>query len=152
MKFDHTLIKQLMEAMDEHQVRRIFLKSEEDEIEIEKQGVESALHYVQSPIANVASLPSVASTVESSSPSTSPSYLSVTSPFVGTFYSAPSPTDTPFVKEGDLVDEESVVCIVEAMKVMNEVKAGVNGRVTKLLLKSGDPVEFGTEILHVDPS
>jgi len=74
----------------------------------------------------------------------------ITSPMVGTFYQAPSPEDPPFVRVGDLVEEETVVCIIEAMKVMNEVKAGMRGTVAEVLMQSGDPVEFGTKIIRIE--
>lgn len=73
----------------------------------------------------------------------------VTSPMVGTFYASPSPDDSPFVKVGDRVEEGTVVCIIEAMKVMNEVRAGLKGSVAEILIKSGDPVEFGSKILRI---
>jgi acetyl-CoA carboxylase biotin carboxyl carrier protein len=80
-----------------------------------------------------------------------PSGSFVTSPMVGTYYSSPSPDDPAFVKVGDKIDKNTVVCIVEAMKVMNEVKAGISGTVAEILPESGHPVEFGTKILRVIP-
>lgn len=73
----------------------------------------------------------------------------ITSPMVGTFYAAPSPEDPTFVKVGDRVDENTVVCIVEAMKVMNEVKAGMSGVIAEVCLESGHPVEFGTKLFRI---
>jgi len=73
----------------------------------------------------------------------------VSSPMVGTYYSAISPNDPPLVKVGDRVDENTVVCIIEAMKVMNEVKAGVSGVVAEVLVSNAHPVEFGTKILRI---
>ncbi len=73
----------------------------------------------------------------------------VKSPMVGTYYSAPSPDDPPFIKVGDRVEENTVVCIIEAMKVMNEVKAGVSGVVAEILVDNAHPVEFGTKILRI---
>lgn len=73
----------------------------------------------------------------------------VTSPMVGTFYQTPSPDDPPFVKVGDRIDKHSVVCIIEAMKVMNEVKAGVTGTVAEILVENGHPVEFGTKLYRI---
>lgn len=73
----------------------------------------------------------------------------ITSPMVGTFYPAPSPEDAPFVKVGDRVEEGSVVCIIEAMKVMNEVKAGTSGTLAESYLDSGNPVEFGTKLFRI---
>lgn len=75
----------------------------------------------------------------------------VVSPMVGTFYSSSSPDDPAFVKVGDKVDKDSVVCIIEAMKVMNEIKAGVAGIVAEVLVQSGHPVEFGTKLFRVIP-
>lgn len=73
----------------------------------------------------------------------------VTSPMVGTFYNAPSPDDPAFVKVGDKVEKDTVVCIIEAMKVMNEIKAGVSGIVAEVLVQTGNPVEFGTKLFRV---
>jgi acetyl-CoA carboxylase biotin carboxyl carrier protein len=73
----------------------------------------------------------------------------ITAPMVGTFYAQPSPDKPSFVKVGDKVDAGTVVCIIEAMKVMNEVKAGVSGTVTELMLSSGQPVEFGTKLFKI---
>ena len=72
-----------------------------------------------------------------------------TSPMVGTFYASPSPDDPPFVKVGDKIDKNTVVCIIEAMKVMNEVKAGVAGTLAEILVDSGSPVEFGTKLFRI---
>jgi len=76
----------------------------------------------------------------------------VTSPMVGTFYHSPSPNDPPFVKVGDRVEKNTVVCIIEAMKVMNEVKAGVSGTVAEVLVENNHPVEFGTKLLRIIPT
>lgn len=73
----------------------------------------------------------------------------VSSPIVGTFYTAPSPDADPFVSVGDMVEEGTVVCIVEAMKVMNEVKAGIKGRVEEVLIPNGEPVAFGTKLIRI---
>ncbi len=73
----------------------------------------------------------------------------VKSPMVGTYYSSASPDDPPFIKVGDRVEENTVVCIIEAMKVMNEVKAGMSGVVAEILVDNAHPVEFGTKILRI---
>ncbi|MCG3179067.1 MAG: hypothetical protein BIFFINMI_01398 [Phycisphaerae bacterium] len=77
--------------------------------------------------------------------------VAITSPMVGTFYAAPSPDDPPFIKTGDNVDEETVVCIVEAMKVMNEIKAEVRGTIAKILVNNGEAVEYGQPVFMVKP-
>lgn len=73
----------------------------------------------------------------------------VTSPMVGTFYSSPSPDDPSFVKVGEKIDKNSVVCIIEAMKVMNEIKSGVVGTIAEVLVENGHPVEFGTKLFRI---
>ena len=70
---------------------------------------------------------------------------------VGTFYSRPNPTAESFVKIGDVVGPESVVCIVEAMKVFNEIVAETSGKIVAILVKDQDPVEFGTPLFRVEP-
>ncbi len=76
----------------------------------------------------------------------------VTSPMVGTFYASPSPKDAPFVNEGDMVKVGDALCIVEAMKMMNSIESDVAGRVVKILVKNGQPVEFGQPLIIIDPS
>jgi len=73
----------------------------------------------------------------------------VTSPMVGTFYSASAPDQPPLVKIGDKVQENTVVCIIEAMKVMNEVKAGVSGQIAEILADNAEAVEFGTRLFRI---
>ena len=79
-------------------------------------------------------------------------FESIVSPMVGTFYLAASPENEPFVQAGDTVTADSVVCIIEAMKVMNEIKAGLAGTVAKVLINNGEAVEFGQAIFQVRPA
>ena len=74
------------------------------------------------------------------------------SPMIGTFYRAPSPEATNYIEVGSTVNAESVVCIIEAMKVMNEIKAEVSGVVTQVLVENGKPVEFGQPLFKVRPN
>jgi len=74
----------------------------------------------------------------------------ISSPIVGTFYQAPSPDAEPFVEVGDEVEEDTVVCIVEAMKVMNEIKAELSGRIAEVLVGNGEAVEYGQPLFLVD--
>lgn len=74
----------------------------------------------------------------------------IPSPIVGTFYRAPSPDQPPFKEVGDRVTSEDVICIVEAMKVMNEIKAGVNGVIRKVLVDNSSPVEYGQGLFQVE--
>jgi acetyl-CoA carboxylase biotin carboxyl carrier protein len=77
--------------------------------------------------------------------------LTVEAPMVGTFYRAPKPDAPPFVTEGDLVKEGQVLCIVEAMKLMNEIESKVAGRIVKVIVENGQPVEFGQPLFLVEP-
>lgn len=77
-------------------------------------------------------------------------YQSVVSPMTGTFYRAPSPSSEPFIKEGDSVKAGQTICIVEAMKMMNEIKSDKTGKIVKILLDNGKPVEKGTVLVHVE--
>jgi acetyl-CoA carboxylase biotin carboxyl carrier protein len=73
----------------------------------------------------------------------------ITSPIVGTFYRAPSPNSEPFVKIGDQIEVGTVVCIIEAMKLMNEIESGVSGEVVKIYVENGQPVEYGQPLFGI---
>ena len=79
-----------------------------------------------------------------------PGHEVVNSPLVGTFYRAPSPEADPFVQEGDRVEDDSVLGIVEAMKVMNEIRAGKSGVIREILVQNGEPVEFGQPLFRLE--
>jgi acetyl-CoA carboxylase biotin carboxyl carrier protein len=78
-------------------------------------------------------------------------YFVVESPMVGTFYRAPSPGAEPFVKEGDYVEKGQTLCIIEALKVMNEIESEVSGVVRKILVENGQPVEYGQPLFYIEP-
>ena len=78
--------------------------------------------------------------------------LEVKSPMIGTFYRRPSPDSDPFVEVGTKVQPDTVVCIIEAMKVMNEIKAEVKGTIVEVLMEEGKPVEYGQGLFRIDPS
>lgn len=79
-------------------------------------------------------------------------YIEITSPIIGTFYRKPSPDKPVFVEVGDTVNPETVVCIVEAMKLFNEIESEVSGKIVKILVEDGTPIEFGQPLFLVDPS
>ncbi|WP_457610931.1 acetyl-CoA carboxylase biotin carboxyl carrier protein [Lutibacter sp.] len=79
-------------------------------------------------------------------------YIEITSPIIGTFYRRPSPDKPVFVEVGDTVNPESIVCIIEAMKLFNEIESEVSGKIVKVLVEDGTPVEFGQPLYLVDPS
>jgi oxaloacetate decarboxylase alpha subunit len=81
----------------------------------------------------------------------SPHWVPVTAPMVGTFYRAPGPDQPPFVQEGDRVEVGQTLCIIEAMKMFNEIPAEVSGRVVRVLAENGAPVEYGQPLFLIDP-
>jgi acetyl-CoA carboxylase biotin carboxyl carrier protein len=81
----------------------------------------------------------------------SPVLVTMEAPMVGTFYRASSPTAEPYVQEGDVVKEGQVLCIIEAMKLMNEIESKVGGRVARILIENGQPVEYGQPLFLIDP-
>ncbi len=81
----------------------------------------------------------------------SPALVTLEAPMVGTFYRSPSPTADPFVNEGDMVKESQVLCIIEAMKLMNEIESKVGGRIAKILVENGQAVEYGQPLFLIDP-
>ncbi|HEY8368024.1 MAG TPA: acetyl-CoA carboxylase biotin carboxyl carrier protein [Thermodesulfobacteriota bacterium] len=78
-------------------------------------------------------------------------YRSITSPMVGTFYRAPAPDAAPYVEVGTVVKKGQTLCIIEAMKLMNEIEAEVDGRIIAILVENGQPVEFGEELFRIEP-
>jgi acetyl-CoA carboxylase biotin carboxyl carrier protein len=79
-------------------------------------------------------------------------HIEIRSPMVGTFYAAPSPDTDPYVQVGTRVSEDSVVCIIEAMKVMNEIKAECSGTVAEVCVRNAQPVEYAQVLFHVKPA
>ena len=80
-----------------------------------------------------------------------PTLVTVEAPMVGTFYRASSPTADPYVQEGDVVKEGQVLCIIEAMKLMNEIEAKTAGRIARILVENSQPVEYGQPLFLIDP-
>src|SRR5438093_12944336 len=81
-----------------------------------------------------------------------PTAITIEAPMVGTFYRASAPTADPFVREGDVVKEGQVICIIEAMKLMNEIESKAGGRVLKILVENGQPVEYGQPLFLLERS
>jgi acetyl-CoA carboxylase biotin carboxyl carrier protein len=79
-------------------------------------------------------------------------WTAITSPMVGTFYRAPAPDEPPFVEVGDTIRKEQTVCIIEAMKLMNEIEAEVSGQVMEIVVANGEPVEYGQTLMWVKPA
>ena len=79
-------------------------------------------------------------------------YIEITSPIIGTFYRKPSPDKPVFIEVGDVVSNDTVVCMVEAMKLFNEIESEVSGKIIKILVEDGTPIEYGQPLFLVDPS
>lgn len=145
-------VKDLMTHLEGSKLRKLIYKKGDFELHLEKEGVAppppkpKAQQSVESESAfySEASLKAERGATRSDAPG---SY--VESPMVGTFYSSPGPDQAEFVKVGDKVDENTVVCIVEAMKVMNEVKAGISGTVAEILVDNAQPIEFGSKLIRI---
>jgi len=95
--------------------------------------------------------PAAVPTVDSTPPVADKKYVEVKSPMVGTFYAAPAPDAPPYTKMGEKVSVGQVVCIIEAMKLMNEIESEVSGKVAKILIENAQPVEFGQILFLIDP-
>ncbi|MDJ0902256.1 MAG: acetyl-CoA carboxylase biotin carboxyl carrier protein [Xenococcus sp. MO_188.B8] len=102
---------------------------------------------VESPVVT----PAVTPETSASPPIDQKKLLDITSPMVGTFYRAPTPDDPPFVEIGDRIAPGQTVCILEAMKLMNELEAEVSGQIVEIVAQNGEPVEFGQVLMRVDP-
>ena len=163
-------IKELMAAMGRTGIERLSYKKEgEYELLLEKGKLENGRHLgdqipdyydeqfkqpYSSGKANEAlsrggDLPVRATASNMELPKEEANAIYITSPMVGTFYATPSPEDPPFVKVGDKIDKNNVVCVIEAMKVMNEIKANLTGTIAEVLVESGHPVEFGTKLFRI---
>jgi acetyl-CoA carboxylase biotin carboxyl carrier protein len=101
------------------------------------------------PVAAAAPAPAAAAAPAASNET---NYLTITSPMIGTFYRTPGPDKDAFVNVGDLVEPGKVVCIVEAMKLFNEIESEVKGRIVKVLVDNASPVEYGQPLFLVDPA
>jgi acetyl-CoA carboxylase biotin carboxyl carrier protein len=153
--FDVRKVRKFIELMNEHDLAEIDLRQGDQRIRL-RRGPETVT-VATTPTAAFASTvaPSVGHGASAETkPGAAPDdgTLSIRSPMVGTFYSAASPDSPPFIKVGDQVGPETTVCIVEAMKVFNEIPAECSGRIVAILAQSGDPVEFNQPLFRVEPT
>ena len=149
-------IKKLIELLEESGIAEIEIKEGEEGVRISRMPPANSMaqqhmaHLPYLPIAAPVHLPPAAPTpaqIVAARPKTNEHV--VTAPMVGTFYSGPSPAAKAFVEIGDEVKPGQVLCIIEAMKMMNQIEADKGGRVTSIMAKSGDPVEFGQPLFVI---
>ncbi len=152
MNFEIEYIEKLANLADEKQLTEITVEDGDKAIIIKRgmQGVQVAAP-VSVPAAPQAAAPAAPSQQASSAPAAEqPKGTAITSPMVGAFYAAPSPGAKPFVKVGDTVAAGQVVCIVEAMKLMNEIESEVSGKITQICVEDGQSVEYGQVLMYVE--
>jgi acetyl-CoA carboxylase biotin carboxyl carrier protein len=146
--FDVRKVRKLINLMKEHDLTEIDLKQADSAVRIKRGGE------VVSYSAPVAAAPAAAAPTQpapAAEAAEDTRTVVIKSPMVGTFYEASSPDSPPFIKVGDRIGAEKTVCIVEAMKVFNEIPAGASGQVVAILVENGAPVEFGQPLIKVDP-
>jgi len=154
--FDVKRVRRLVELMKEHDLSELDLKDGEQRVRL-RRGAEPMVSYPVSYSAPAATAPANAPAASSggAAPAAAPAAESgvvIKSPMVGTFYLSANPESPPFVKVGDHVGPETTVCIVEAMKVFNQIPADISGQITAVLAENGQPVEFGQPLFRVNPS
>ena len=151
-------IRSVIDLMTKNKLAEFELEKENFKIKIKKSGDNAPqVAYAPAPpaapvAAPAASAPAVAAPAAAAAPVADDGAATINSPMVGTFYRAPSPDSPPFVDVGTKVTPDTVVCIVEAMKVMNEIKAETTGVVTEILVESGKPAEFGQALFKIKAS
>ncbi len=141
-------LKELVQLMIENDLSELDVSDSEQTVKVKRGG--AVIHPATAP-AHAPISPSV-----SESPGETidedDGLIVIESPMVGTFFAQANPDNPPFVSVNSDVSSETVVCLIEAMKVFNEVKAGVNGKVARILVNNGDPVEFGQKLFLINPA
>ncbi|MGB3789092.1 MAG: acetyl-CoA carboxylase biotin carboxyl carrier protein [Phormidesmis sp.] len=156
-------LRELVAAIDQTDIAELTLKNAEFELTLRKpsalqpdvvlSNAPNAAPAVPALAVPVAASPSVGPPAETAPvPAVDPSLVEITSPMVGTFYRSPAPDESAFVEVGDRIQSGQTVCIIEAMKLMNELEAEVSGEIVAILVENADPIEFGQPLMRVKPS
>jgi acetyl-CoA carboxylase biotin carboxyl carrier protein len=148
-------VKKLIELLEESGISELEITEGEESVRISRHP-SGTVHYAQAPVAMAAPPAPVAGAPAPAAPGAAqparadePAGHKVLSPMVGTYYEAPSPGAAPFVKPGDTVTQGQTLCIIEAMKMMNQIESDVAGKVVACLVKNGEPVEFGQTLFII---
>ncbi len=144
--FDEDRLQRLIAMMKEHDLSEVDLQEDTQRIRLRRH-TESVAPVYAAPRAPAAT---AAPAAAAASPADDANIAVIKSPMVGTYYSKPNPKSPPFVKVGDHVDADKVICIIEAMKVFNEIPAEVSGTIVAVMVQDGDAVEFGKPLFKVD--
>ena len=156
-------LKELIRLMTANELLELDLRDKDEQVTIRRPNTHSAPQIMQAPAGLAQAVTMAPPVVAPSAAPVAPSkpaapiddtagLIKIESPMVGTFYASASPDKPPFVSIGASVGPNSVVCLIEAMKIFNEINAGTTGTIEKILVKSGDAVEFGQAIFLVRPS
>ena len=151
-------IKKLIELLDESGIAEIEVTEGEESVRISRYGASPPAVHAAAPIAPPAPAPAEAPPAADAPPPaapaaeerSSPSGFPIDAPMVGTMYRAPSPGAPPFVEAGSRISAGDVVCIIEAMKILNQIESEVGGVVREILVENGQPVEFGQTLMVVE--
>jgi acetyl-CoA carboxylase biotin carboxyl carrier protein len=157
-KMDIRKIKKLIELLEESGIAEIEIKEGEESVRIARQMPSSAPQVITYAAPAPLALPAVAAAAPARATGEEPGASRVasaaehlvTAPMVGTYYSSPSPGAKQFVEIGEQVDSGQVLCIIEAMKMMNQIESEVSGKVRAILVKNGEPVEFGQPLFIIE--
>jgi len=150
--FDVKKVRKFIELMNEHDLAEIDLKQGDQRIRLRRPEAVTAAAMPAMPMTAAPSASAGGAQKAAEAAADESKFLVIKSPMVGTFYAAASPDTPPFVKVGDRVGPETTVCIVEAMKVFNEIPAECAGRIVAVLTQSGDAVEFNQPLFRVEPN
>lgn len=143
-------VKKLIEMLESSELEVIEIQEGEESVRLVKKQTETVVsHVTQNPADPVTEKTVIGHSQEALSTIKAADGEVITSPMVGTFYAAPSPGAKPFISVGDEIQEGDIVCIVEAMKMMNEIKSDYSGTVTAIMVQNSDPVEFGQDLFII---
>ena len=160
MSIDFQQLRELLSAIAQTDITELSLKNEEFELMVRKEATLVPSRPVVSPTetAEIPTPTEIAPVVvppTPSQPSPPPTrdkkWVEITSPMVGTFYRAPAPDEPPFVEVSDRISKNQTVCIIEAMKLMNEIEAEISGQVMEIAVENGEPVEYGQTLMWINP-
>jgi acetyl-CoA carboxylase biotin carboxyl carrier protein len=148
---DLKTLRQLIKLMKDNDLSELDLRDKDEQVTL-KRGSSEVVHHAPPQIMQVpAAVAAAAPGSAGETPKADDGLAKINSPMVGTFYAAPSPDAEAFVKVGARVDADTVVCIIEAMKVFNEIKAETTGTIEKILVSTGQAVEYGQTLFLVKP-
>ena len=148
--FDVKKVRRLVELMKEHDLAEIDLRQGDQRVRLRRGGEPLVMTAAPASAPRAASTPVSSGEVPAATPGAGADLAVIKSPMVGTFYTASSPESPPFVKVGAHVGPDTIVCIIEAMKVFNEIPAEMSGTIAAVLVENGAPVEFGQPLFKID--